>query len=116
MPLTLQLAETALVDILPQHRDIKPENIVNAVAKECNLSVDRLLSAERSREVALPRQVAMYLMRETNISLPQIGQVLGGRDHTTVMYAIEKINGIVGEDQNGSLSRMIGRIRQQLYA
>jgi chromosomal replication initiator protein len=63
--------------------------------------------------VALPRQIAMFLMRETNISLPQIGQALGGRDHTTVMYACEKVADLLERDDK--LRRQVGQLRQQLY-
>lgn len=112
--LTPQLAEVALTDLLPQRGDVKPAAVVDMVARTFNLSVDRLLSPERSRDVALPRQIAMYLMRETNISLPQIGQALGGRDHTTVMYACEKVADLLERDDK--IRRQIVHIRQQLYA
>ncbi len=114
MALTPQLAEIALTDLLPQHGDVKPGTVVDMVAKTFNLSVDRLLSPDRSREVALPRQIAMYLMRETNISLPQIGLALGGRDHTTVMYACEKVADLLERDDK--VRRQVVQIRQQLYA
>jgi chromosomal replication initiator protein len=79
-----------------------------------NLTVDRLLSPDRSRSVALPRQIAMYLLRESNISLPQIGQALGGRDHTTVMYACDKVADLLERDDR--LRREVVQIRQQLYS
>jgi len=114
MALTLQLADVALADLLPQRGDVKPDAVVEVVARTFNLSVDRLLSPERSHDVALPRQIAMFLMRETNISLPQIGRALGGRDHTTVMYACEKIADLLERDDR--LRRQVVQIRQQLYA
>ena len=114
MALTPQLAEVALADLLPQRSDVKPAAVVDMVAKTFNLSVDRLLSPDRSRDVALPRQIAMYLMRETNISLPQIGLALGGRDHTTVMYACEKVADLLERDDK--VRRQVVQIRQQLYA
>jgi len=113
LQLSTQLAEVALADLLPQHRDVKPDAVVDVVARTFNLSVDRLLSPDRSRDVALPRQIAMYLMRETNISLPQIGQALGGRDHTTVMYACEKVADLLERDDR--LRKQVVQIRQQLY-
>ena len=112
--LTTQLAEMALADLLPQHGDVKPAAVVDMVAKAFNISVDRLLSPDRSRDVALPRQIAMFLMRETNLSLPQIGQALGGRDHTTVMYACEKVADLLERDDK--VRRQVVQIRQQLYA
>ena len=114
MALTPKLAEMALTDLLPQHGDVKPAAVVDMVAKTFNLSVDRLLSPDRSREVALPRQIAMFLMRETNISLPQIGLALGGRDHTTVMYACEKVADLLERDDK--VRKQVVQIRQQLYA
>jgi chromosomal replication initiator protein len=114
MAMTLQLADIALADLLPQRGDVKPGAVVDMVAKAFNLSVDRLLSPDRSHDVALPRQIAMYLMRETNVSLPQIGQALGGRDHTTVMYACEKVADLLERDDR--LRTQIGQIRRQLYA
>jgi chromosomal replication initiator protein len=113
MALTLQLAEVALADLLPQRGDVKPDAVVDVVARTFNLSVERLLSPDRSREVALPRQIAMYLMRETNVSLPQIGRAMGGRDHTTVMYACEKIADLLERDDK--VRRQVVQIRQQLY-
>jgi chromosomal replication initiator protein len=114
MAMTLQLADVALADLLPQRGDVKPGAVVDMVAKAFNLSVERLLSPDRSHDVALPRQIAMYLMRETNVSLPQIGQALGGRDHTTVMYACEKVADLLERDDR--LRTQVGQIRRQLYA
>jgi chromosomal replication initiator protein len=114
MALTPQLAEVALADLLPQRGDVKPGAVVDMVARTFNLSVERLLSPDRSHDVALPRQIAMYLMRETNVSLPQIGQALGGRDHTTVMYACEKVADLLERDDR--LRTQVGQIRRQLYA
>jgi chromosomal replication initiator protein len=114
MAMTLQLADVALADLLPQRGDVKPGAVVDMVAKAFDLSVERLLSPDRSHDVALPRQIAMYLMRETNVSLPQIGQALGGRDHTTVMYACEKVADLLERDDR--LRTQVGQIRRQLYA
>ena len=113
MELTPQLVEVALADLLAQRSDVQPETILNAVAKAFNLPIERLLSPDRSHAVALPRQIAMYLMREASASLQQIGQVLGGRDHTTVMYACEKVAGLLEQDDH--LRRQVVQIRQQLY-
>lgn len=113
MALTVQLAEVALVDLLPQRGDVKPATVVDVVARAFNLTVDRMLSPDRSRDVALPRQIAMFLMREINLSLPQIGQALGGRDHTTVMYACSKVADLLERDDR--LRRQVVQIRQQLY-
>jgi chromosomal replication initiator protein len=90
--LTPDLVEMALADILPQKRNIPSGKILDAVASSEGLDVKDLLGQNRSAKIAVPRQLAMYLLRTYNeISLPQIGEMLGGRDHTTVMYGIKKV-------------------------
>jgi chromosomal replication initiator protein len=112
--LSSQLVEVALADLLPQRSDIQPEKIIELVAKEWQTSVEALLGRDRSQKIAQPRQVAMYLLRkETDASLPQIGEVLGGRDHTTVMYAIEKIASDI--ETKTDLRKRVVNIKQQLY-
>ncbi len=112
--LTPQLVEAALVDLLPQRQDIMPEKIVELVAREWKITEDELLGRDRSQKIAEPRQVAMYLMRkETDASLPQIGEALGGRDHTTVMYAIEKLSNQI--ETKADLRKRVINVKQQLY-
>lgn len=90
--LTPSLVEVALADLLPQKRNIPPTRIIEAVAADGDIDVNELIGQNRSAKIAIPRQLAMYILREFNsISLPQIGEILGGRDHTTVMYGIKKI-------------------------
>ncbi|MCC6500939.1 MAG: chromosomal replication initiator protein DnaA [Anaerolineales bacterium] len=113
-PLAPNLVEAALADLLPQRGDIVPAKVIELVAKEWQVSVDAMLGRDRSRKVAQPRQVAMYLLRkETDSSLPQIGDALGGRDHTTVMYAIEKISGEI--ETKTDLRKRVVSVKQQLY-
>jgi chromosomal replication initiator protein len=113
-PLSTGLVQTALADLLPQRGSLEPRQVLQAVAEVFGLHPDELLGRSRSRDVALPRQVAMYLMREeVNASLPQIGEVLGGRDHTTVMYACEKVGDLIERDDR--LRRQVLRIREHLY-
>jgi chromosomal replication initiator protein len=79
------------------------------------LTVEKLLGRDRTKEVAHPRQIAMYLLREeAKISFPQIGEVLGGRDHSTVMSAIEKIKNQY-ENGEGRVRKDIDSLRHQLY-
>jgi len=112
--LNSQLVEVALADLLPHRSDVQPEKIIELVAKEWQTSVEALLGRDRSQKIAQPRQVAMYLLRkETDASLPQIGEVLGGRDHTTVMYAIEKIASDI--ETKTDLRKRVVNIKQQLY-
>lgn len=112
--LTPALVEAALADLLPQRQTVLPEHIVELVAREWKTTAEALLGRDRSQRVAEPRQVAMYLMRkETDASLPQIGEVLGGRDHTTVMYAIDKIENQI--ETKAELRKRVINVRQQLY-
>ncbi|MFU8826155.1 MAG: chromosomal replication initiator protein DnaA [Brevefilum sp.] len=114
IPLTLELAVHALADFLPQGADLKPEDVLTAVSAAFGISNERLLGRERTREVALPRQVAMYLLREEGgVSLPQIGEFVGGRDHTTVIYACEKVNDLMETDDR--FRRQILTLREQIY-
>jgi chromosomal replication initiator protein len=112
--LTPQLVEVALADLLPQRQNVMPEKVVELVAREWQTTVEALLGRDRSQKIAEPRQVAMYLLRkETDASLPQIGEVLGGRDHTTVMYAIQKIANEI--ETKADLRKRVISVKQQLY-
>ena len=114
LPLTPKLVETALADLLPRRSKVEPGEVVETVADAFGIDMDRMLSRERSREVALPRQVAMYLLREeSNVSLPSIGETLGGRDHTTIMYGCHKIADLLERDDH--LRRQVIEIRENLY-
>jgi chromosomal replication initiator protein len=114
--MTPNLVDVALSDLLPQRGDLEPQKVVDLVANYFNMSAEKLLGRDRSRSVALPRQIAMYLLREeANVSLPQIGEVLGGRDHTTVMYAIEKISREIKGDSGSKVGRDIMKLKEQLY-
>ncbi len=113
-PLTISLVHTALADLLPQRTSLEPRQVLQAVADVFGLSAEDLLGRSRSHDVSLPRQVAMYLMREeVNASLPQIGEALGGRDHTTVMYACEKVSDLIERDDR--FRRQVLQIRERLY-
>lgn len=93
-PITVEIAAAALAELLDQtrHRRVTPEMVIDAVCAYYGLEVEHLLGRGRSRNVVIPRQVAMYLLREeTGCSLVEIGTILGGRDHTTVMYGCEKV-------------------------
>jgi chromosomal replication initiator protein len=114
LPMNDGLVNSVLEDLLPRKFEVHPEEVVRKVAETFGVTLDHLLSRDRSRQVALPRQIAMYLLREeSNISLPQIGESLGGRDHTTVMYACEKIADLMERDDR--LRRQVVEIRENLY-
>lgn len=113
-PLNLSMANMALADLLPLRGSIQAEQVVQIVAKSFNIKTEQIMGRNRSREIALPRHVAMYLLREdANISLPQIGEKMGGRDHTTVMHACEKVADLIERDD--LFRHQIIQIREQLY-
>jgi chromosomal replication initiator protein len=112
--LTSNLVEVALADLLPQRTDVEPGKIIELVAREWQTTVEALLGRDRTHKIAQPRQVAMYLLRkETDASFPQIGDALGGRDHSTVMYAINKITNEI--ETKTDLRRRVVSVKQQLY-
>lgn len=95
MPITVETAQKVLSDM---GNDIKPrtityEGIIKVVADHYNVKQDELFNKKRTQNIAFPRQVAMYLCRElADLSYPRIGELFGGRDHTTVIHAYEKIS------------------------
>jgi len=92
-PLSPELAREALKDVLAiQFRQVTIENIQKTVADYYKIKVSEMYSKKRTRNVARPRQIAMALAKElTQLSLPDIGEAFGGRDHTTVLHACRKI-------------------------
>ncbi|WP_066039895.1 chromosomal replication initiator protein DnaA [Herbiconiux solani] len=102
-PVDMQLVQTVLKDLITLDDDnvIAPVDIINHTAEYFKLSVDDLYGSSRSQAIATARQIAMYLCREmTSLSLPKIGQLFGGRDHTTVMYANNKIGKLMTEKRS----------------
>ena len=92
-PISVDLCRDALKDLLAlQSRQISIDNIQKTVAEYYKIKVSEMYSKKRSRNVARPRQMAMALAKElTQLSLPDIGEAFGGRDHTTVLHACRKI-------------------------
>jgi chromosomal replication initiator protein len=114
-PITLELAEREIRDLVrPQEpRKVKIEEIQRIVARRYNVSRGDLLSSRRTANVVRPRQIAMYLAKTLTLrSLPEIGRRFGGRDHTTVLHAVRKIEGLVGND--GALAEEIEAIKREL--
>ena len=99
---TLETVQTVLQDLLRSHdRRITIDEIQRKVAEHFSLKLADMSSARRARAVARPRQIAMYLAKQlTQRSLPEIGRKFGGRDHTTVMHAVRKIEELMGDDQS----------------
>lgn len=101
VPATIETAKLAIRDLMTGKgaKEITPEMIIDCTAQYFSLTSEDLLSANRSRTVVGPRQIAMYLCRElTDLSLPQVGAAFGGRDHTTVMHANKKVAASMKED------------------
>jgi len=98
--ITVELVREALKDLLAlQDRLVSIDNIQRVVAEYYKMKISDLHSKRRTRSVARPRQVAMYLSKElTNHSLPEIGESFGGRDHTTVLHACRKIKELISSD------------------
>lgn len=109
------LAAEALKDIIPSSkpRVITIQDIQQIVGQEFNIKLDDFKAKKRTKSVAFPRQIAMYLSRElTDFSLPKIGEEFGGRDHTTVIHAHEKISKLVQTDTD--LQKQIKEISESL--
>jgi chromosomal replication initiator protein len=116
MPITPDLAQAVLSNVLynPRKRAVTPERIALAVAEYYSVELDALKSQKRDRAIVMPRQIAMYLMRaETDVSLLRIGAELGGRDHSTVLHACDKIDREMHE--NEELRRELAAVREMIY-
>ena len=114
-PITVELCETALKEIFDQrqHKQITAELIMRTVSDFYGLSLNEMTGATRKREVTIPRQIAMYLTREmTGMSLPQIGNVFGGRDHTTVLHSCKTVEANL--KTNGGLKPMVEEIKNRV--
>ena len=102
-PITTELCEQALKEIFDQrrHKQVTAELIMQTVSDYYGLTLNDLIGPTRKREITVPRQIAMYLTREmTGMSLPQIGSVFGGRDHTTVMHSCKTVEAGTAGDSN----------------
>jgi len=99
----------------PMTGEITPEAIIQMVCEEMHVSMDEVLSDSRKREISEARQIAMFLLRNyTDLSLPKIGGLLGGKDHTTVMYAAQKVTKAKHADPQ--LARLLQRLGQRIVA
>ena len=116
-PITTDLVAEALKDVFPNNKtkEITMEVIQEIVASYFKMKIEDMHAKKRTRSIAFPRQIAMYLCRElTDTSLPQIGNFFGGRDHTTVIHACDKINKEKDADMklNAILNELIERIQK----
>ena len=116
-PIDMALVHTVLKDLITLDADneVQPSDIISKTAEYFDLSVDELYGPSRAQQIATARQIAMYLCRElTPLSLPKIGQLFGGRDHTTVMYAHKKISQLIAERRSiyNQVTELTTRIKQ----
>ena len=112
--LTVELAREKLPDIFdPRDVTITCESIKQTVCRKYNIKLSDMESSKRKREITHPRQIAMYLTRElTDMSLPKIGASFGGRDHTTVLHACDKISGEI--KTNSALAEEIRSLKEEI--
>jgi chromosomal replication initiator protein len=114
-PVTLEMAEREMRDLIrpAEPKRVRIEDIQRVVARQYNVSRSDLLSSRRTANVVRPRQVAMYLAKVLTLrSLPEIGRRFGGRDHTTVLHAVRKIENLAGTDS--ALAEEIEALKRQL--
>jgi chromosomal replication initiator protein len=113
---TLEQVKSVLVNVItpPKKRGVSAKKIIEVVADFYNVSTEDLLKQSRKKEYVNPRQIAMYIIRrELETSLPSIGEFFGGRDHTTVIHAVDKIERVMKERNN--LKQEIELIKDRLY-
>jgi chromosomal replication initiator protein len=116
-PISIELAQAVLSNVLynPKKRQVTPERIAKAVSDYYSVPMEALQGQKRDKAIVMPRQIAMFLMREeTDVSLLRIGAELGGRDHSTVLHACDKITREVAN--NDELRREIAAVRELIYA
>ena len=116
MPINVDMAQAVLSNVLysPRKRAVTPERIAMAVSEYYDVDLETLRGKKRDRAVVVPRQIAMYLMREeTDVSLLRIGAELGGRDHSTVLHACKKID--QEASRNEELRRELAAVRESIF-
>jgi chromosomal replication initiator protein len=116
-PLTVDRATQVLADLLSENqpRPITPQLILDETATQFGFTIEDITSKHRQRPLVTARQIAMYVMRElTDLSYPNIAREFGGRDHTTVIHAVEKIGGLMSKDRQiyDQVTRLMRAVRQ----
>jgi chromosomal replication initiator protein len=117
MPISIELAQAVLSNVLynPKKRQVTPERIAQAVSDYYGVGMEQLRGQKREKSIVVPRQIAMFLMREeTDVSLLRIGAELGGRDHSTVLHACDKINREM--QVNDEMRREVAAVRELIYS
>ncbi len=115
-PLTIEVAQKVLGGVqAPSSKSLSPKQIIERTAAFYDIKVTDLTGAKRDKDIVVPRQIAMYIMRrELGMSFPQIAHSLGGRDHTTVMHGVRKINKLAGS--NEPISHEIQTLKQKIFS
>lgn len=114
-PLTVELSQECLKKMITElsDREINPAVIMKTVSRYFDVNPEHLIGKKRSRDIAFPRQIAMFLCRElTDLSLPKIGQAFGGRDHTTVLHACDKIHEEI--QTNAEVRRALSEMKKNI--
>ena len=115
--ITVQMASAALNDVMfnVPKQFVKPESILKAVSSYYHVSQEELKGKQRDKRVVVPRQITMYLLRaETDLSLVDIGKLLGGRDHSTVLHSLEKMESELSSDSG--FAKDVAAVRESVYA
>jgi chromosomal replication initiator protein len=113
LPMTVENLMPVLSATTAEKVEVSPETVIDAVSEIYHVSLEDLKSNSRKREISLARQVGMYLMRRhTDLSLPKIGEMFGGKDHTTVMYSCDKIAKQVKKDSD--LAQMVRKVSDRI--
>ncbi len=114
-PVSLELCEIALKEIFDQKqpKKVTAEMIMQTVSDYYSVTLGELIGPTRKREITVPRQVAIYLTREmTGMSLPQIGEVFGGRDHTTIMHSCKVMENAI--DRDSSMRNLVNSVKNRV--
>ncbi|MBQ3108097.1 MAG: chromosomal replication initiator protein DnaA [Clostridia bacterium] len=114
LPASVELTREALADMLPGSvkKEVTVEHILKVVADYYSVSVENILSNRRGRDIVMPRQMAMFLCRDMlGLSFPDIGKAFGGKDHTTVMHAVNKVQ---AESENSSFYAIIEDLKSRV--
>ncbi len=112
--LTFEVAEMALGEQNKQKKRVEVKDILQKTASYYNISYDEITGTRRNKEIVLPRQIAMYFMRtELHLSFPIIASKLGGRDHTTVMHGVKKLEKTIPTDTN--LAADINKLKAEIF-
>ena len=113
--ITMDIAVKELQNIITpdKPKEITPQLIIEAVSEHCQISLEQMISKNRSNDIVRPRQIAMYLCKDmTNIPLDSIGALLGGRDHSTIIHGIRKITEEYKSNENTRI--LINTIKKKI--